>query len=57
MAIHHFMLALIRASLTTPWAAALAIILGVLIQEDITAVAVGMMAAEHLVGIPWRLVR
>jgi membrane protein DedA with SNARE-associated domain len=55
MAIHHFMLDLIRASLATPWAAALAIILGVLIQEDITAVAVGMMAAEHLVGIPLAL--
>ncbi|HVZ27033.1 MAG TPA: VTT domain-containing protein, partial [Rhizomicrobium sp.] len=25
---------------------------GTLIQEDITAVAVGMMAAEHLIGIP-----
>jgi len=52
MAIHRFMLAVIRASLATPWAAGFAIILGVLIQEDITAVAVGMMAAEHLVAIP-----
>jgi membrane protein DedA with SNARE-associated domain len=55
MAIHRFMLAVIRASLATPWAAALAIILGVLIQEDITTVAVGMMAAEHLVAIPLAL--
>jgi len=55
MALHHLMLALIRASLATPWAACLAIILGVLIQEDITVVAVGMMAAEHLVGIPLAL--
>ncbi len=56
MAIHRFMLAVIRASLATPWAAGLAIILGVLIQEDITTVAVGMMAAEHLVAIPLALV-
>ena len=55
MAIHRFMLAVIRASLATPWSAGFAIILGVLIQEDITAVAVGMMAAAHLVAIPLAL--
>jgi membrane protein DedA with SNARE-associated domain len=55
LAIHRFMLDLIRASLATPWAAALAIILGTLIQEDITAVAVGMMAAEHRIAIPLAL--
>jgi membrane protein DedA with SNARE-associated domain len=55
MPIHRFMLAMIRASLATPLVAGFAIILGVLIQEDITTVAVGMMAAEHRVAIPLAL--
>jgi membrane protein DedA with SNARE-associated domain len=47
---------LIRSSISTPLGAGLAIIFGVFIQEDITTVTVGMMAAEHLVPVPLAMV-
>ena len=46
------MIQYIQASLAKPSAAALAITAGVFVQEDVTTVAVGMMAADLLVPIP-----
>ena len=52
MFLHTVMIQYIQASLAKPSAAALAITAGVFVQEDVTTVAVGMMAADLLVPIP-----
>jgi membrane protein DedA with SNARE-associated domain len=52
MFLHTAMIQYIQASLDKPSAAALAITAGVFVQEDVTTVAVGMMAADLLVPIP-----
>jgi len=52
MLIHTLALQFIRHSLSTTSGAVLAISVGVLVQEDIATVAVGMMAADRLVSIP-----
>jgi membrane protein DedA with SNARE-associated domain len=49
-------LPLVRSSLSAPFGPACAIILAVFIQEDVTTVTVGMMAAEHLVPVPLAIV-
>jgi membrane protein DedA with SNARE-associated domain len=51
-----FVFSLIRSSLATPLGAALAIVFGVFIQEDVTTVTVGMMASEHLVPVPLAMI-
>jgi membrane protein DedA with SNARE-associated domain len=56
MLLHTVMIQYIRASLAKPSAAALAITAGVFVQEDVTTVAVGMMAADLLVPIPLAMV-
>ena len=52
MFLHILVLQFIRSSLSTSFGAALAIALGIFVQEDITTVAVGIMAADHLISIP-----
>ena len=46
--LEHFL----HATLTSPPEMALAIILGVLLQEDVAIVATGLLAAEHFIPIP-----
>jgi len=52
MPLHGFAVTFIRASLSTTSGVSFAIIVGVLVQEDVATVAVGMMAAQHLIAIP-----
>jgi len=56
MPVHGFVVRFIQASLSTTLGASFAIIIGVLIQEDVATVTVGMMAAEHLIAIPLALI-
>lgn len=48
----HGALAILHASSSSSAAKALAIIIAVLLQEDVTAVAIGMIASQGLVSIP-----
>ncbi|HEY5048824.1 MAG TPA: hypothetical protein VII49_12480 [Rhizomicrobium sp.] len=52
---HEIVLHFIQSSLSTPGIAVFAIMLGVLMQEDVTTVAVGMMAADHRIPVPLAL--
>ena len=56
MFIHSLAVQFIRHSLSTTSGAVAAIFVGVLIQEDVATVAVGMMAADHLVNIPLAMI-
>jgi membrane protein DedA with SNARE-associated domain len=56
MPLHGFAVTFIRASLSTTLGASFAIIVGVLAQEDIATVAVGILAAQHLIPIPVAIV-
>lgn len=56
MPLHGFAVTFIRASLSTTMGVSFAIIVGVLVQEDVATVAVGMMAAQHLIAVPVAIV-
>jgi membrane protein DedA with SNARE-associated domain len=53
---HAGLIAFLHASLSSPVVTACAIAFAVLFQEDVTTVAVGMMAAEQIVPVPLAMI-